>query len=217
MPKALGKPFVPRRVLRELLQTLSMTVREGTAVKATIWSGPARLILQGPLQYLRRYLPKPLKNLLKKTGMPSAVQRWLSTCIPYEPDVCSIIEQMVRPGWICADVGAHIGVITRLLAKLVGPAGRVIAFEAHPENARVLRENLSANGWGKAVTVENLAVSDGSCDRVWLFPGRESSSAEWNIVGHDVNGTRTEPEVEVRAVSLDEYFPPGSRLDLVKM
>ncbi len=181
------------------------------------WSQLAGRIVRGVIGVCRPLLPPSFKNQLKNAGAGRAVQRWLNACTPYEPEVCRAIERIVQPGWTCADVGANVGVITQLLARKVGPTGRVIAFEAHPDNARVLRENLSANGWGKAVTVENLAVSDGSCDRVWLFPGRESSSAEWNIVGHDVNGTRTEPEVEVRAVSLDEYFPPGSRLDLVKM
>jgi FkbM family methyltransferase len=177
----------------------------------------ARAIVQGLLGYLRRWLPKPLKNALKNTGVAAAVQRWLSQGVPYEPDVCRTIERLVQSGWICADVGANVGVITQLLARLVGPAGRVIAFEAHPENVRLLRDNVGVNGYAKQVKVEHLAVSDGSRDRLWLFPGRAGSSAEWNIVGHDVEGIRTDPELEVPARSLDDYFPAGSRLDLVKI
>src|SRR5207245_9542818 len=76
---------------------------------------------------------------------------------------------------------------------------------------------MRANGCEKRVRVEHLAVSDGSHDRLWLFPGRQHSSLEWNIVGHDVEGIRTDPELEVPAISLDDYFPSGSRLQLVKI
>ncbi|MEM3484215.1 MAG: FkbM family methyltransferase [Candidatus Methanomethyliaceae archaeon] len=76
---------------------------------------------------------------------------------------------------------------------------------------------MRLNGYEKQVRLENLAVSDGSCDRLLLFPGRGHSSFEWNIVGHDVKGNRTEPELEVAATCLDAYFPPGSRLNFVKV
>lgn len=174
-------------------------------------------VLNGTVRVLRLVLPDSLRQRLKKAGLARIVQRWRNWCIPYEPDVCSTIERLVQPGWICADVGANVGVITQLLARLAGPTGLVVAFEAHPENARLLRENVRAGGCEKHVRVENLAVSDGSCDRVWLFPGRECSAGEWNIVGHDVDGVRTHPEMEVPARSLDDYFPAGARLDLVKI
>ncbi len=196
----MARLFISGRVFRELLQALSM-----------------RRFLHALLEYLRLFLPERLKSTLRPIGGTSVVRRWLNTSFPYEPDVCSAIERIVQPGWICADVGAHVGAITQLLAKLVGSTGVVVAFEAHPENAQVLRETTRINGWESRVRVENLAVSDGSCDHLWLCPGRWRSSAEWNIVGHDVEGRKTEPELKVAATSLDAYFPPGSRLNFVKM
>lgn len=135
----------------------------------------------------------------------------------YEPDVCRVIVQTVRPGWVCVDVGAHNGYFTLLLAKLVGETGRVVAFEAHPDNAATVRRNVALNHLQARVRVEDMAISDGTCDRVRLFPGRDHSSSEWNIVGHDVEGKKKQPELEVLATSLDTYFPAGSRIDFVKM
>src|SRR5437879_13022020 len=48
----------------------------------------ARTIAQGLLGYLRRHLPKLVKNTLKQTRVASVVQRKLSQGVPYEPDVC---------------------------------------------------------------------------------------------------------------------------------
>lgn len=194
-----------------------MIVEEGLPVAPRIRSELIPRAVHGLLEQLRRYLPGPLKDRLKKSGAAAVARRWLSAHPCYEPDICQAIERIVQSGWTCADVGAHVGVITQVFARKVGPTGLVIAFEAHPENARLLRENVSANGWEKLVRVENLAVTDGSCGRVWLFAGRECRPSEWNIVGHDVDGARTHPEMEVPARALDDYFPSGSRLDLVKI
>lgn len=147
----------------------------------------------------------------------TVVGSWLDILIPYEPEMAHAMERLVQSGWVCADVGANVGHVTRLLARLVGPTGRVIAFEAHPENARLLRENIEARGYTSRVHIENLAVSNGSQDRLCLFPGKGSSPAEWNIIGHDVDGNPTQPELEIPATALDAYFSVGSRLDLVKI
>jgi len=167
-------------------------------------------------------LPRPLKRMIARSGLPKAICQlpgldWVVLAGLYEPDVCATIKRVVKPGWLCADVGAHIGRIALLLARLIGPAGRVTAFEALPDNARLLQERCWFWGYGDRIRVENVAVSDGLQDRLWLFPGRGRSSAEWNIVGHDVDGNITKPELEVSATSLDAYFQAGSHLDFVKI
>jgi FkbM family methyltransferase len=136
----------------------------------------------------------------------------------YEPDVRSALKALVRPGWICADVGAHHGVITRELPRLVGPGGRVIAFEAHPDNVRELERVVAAEDLAGWVQVENAAVTDGSRRRVTLHAGRARASTEWNIVGTDLEGRPTPTELEVPATSLDAYFESdGGAVDLVKI
>lgn len=123
----------------------------------------------------------------------------------YEPQLQAAVARVVQPGWTCADVGAHWGVFTRLLAGLVGAEGTVVAFEAHPYNARRLRKSLPA-GVRDRVVLENLAVTDGSSLRVSLHPGRRHASEEWNVVGTDLEGRPSPAELEVGATSLDSYF-----------
>jgi FkbM family methyltransferase len=81
----------------------------------------------------------------------------------------------------------------------------VVAFEAHPGNARRLRKSLPG-GMCDRVVVENLAVTDGSRQRASLYPGRRHASEEWNVVGTDLEGRPRAPELEVGATSLDSYF-----------
>jgi FkbM family methyltransferase len=133
----------------------------------------------------------------------------------YEPELQRSISDFVRGGWTCADVGAHHGIFTRLLAELVGDSGKVFAFEAHPKNARRLRRSLTAS-IRERVTVENLAVTDGASERATLHRGRGRASQEWNVVGNDLDGRPTAAELEVPAVSLDSYFA-GRELDFAKI
>lgn len=136
----------------------------------------------------------------------------------HEPELQRALEAIVEPGWVCADVGAHHGVITLLLARLVGPHGRVVAFEAHPANAEQLAARVVDRGARERVRVESLAVTDGSSERVALHPGRGHASTEWNVGGADVEGRPTPAELEVQATSLDAYFSAeDGRLDLVKV
>lgn len=151
----------------------------------------------------------PYKGLFLKQAN---FARWV-----YEPEAAKIIKSLVKPGWVCADVGAHLGIFTLLLAKLVGPKGKVVAFEAFPRNIKSLKENIKLNHYQSRVKVENIAISDGLQSEVWLFPGRHLADGEWNIVGHDVEGKKTKPQLRVESISLDDYFTGARRLDFVKI
>jgi FkbM family methyltransferase len=133
----------------------------------------------------------------------------------YEAEYQAAISRVVEHGSTCADVGAHEGIYTRLLARLVGESGRVFAFEAHPENAGRLRRSLG-RALEQRVIVENLAVTDGATELVMLHPGRNRRSEEWNVTGVDLDGRSTPAELEVGATSLDAYFE-DRQLDFVKL
>ncbi len=64
-----------------------------------------------------------------------------------------------KPGTIAVDLGAHIGTQTLLLARAVGPEGRVFAFEPQWKMFRELVWNLTLNDCNN-VTVLRCAVGD---------------------------------------------------------
>jgi FkbM family methyltransferase len=78
----------------------------------------------------------------------------------YEPELV-ILDRLVGPGQVAVDVGASYGIYTCILARLVGPAGRVYAFEPAAEAAAVLRRNVERNGLGW-VEVHQLACGHAS-------------------------------------------------------
>lgn len=127
-----------------------------------------------------------------------------------EPELSNRIASFVPPGSTAIDIGAHIGYFTLALAHATGPKGRVFAFEAHPDNAALLRK--SAEGWSQNnVTIENQAVSSTNTP-IKLYPATDSSVDHRIIPMEEREGA-----IEIPSVILDEYFPPGTQIAFIKM
>lgn len=128
----------------------------------------------------------------------------------YEVEETRFCERWLRPGDTALDIGANIGLYTLLFAKLVGPAGTVVAFEPDPANHDRLLSNLALNGAGN-VTPERFAV--------YSEPGTVTLNrfrrglGPWSTLGSPVlpdpaRAGRTTAPVEsvlVEAVTLDGY------------
>jgi FkbM family methyltransferase len=77
----------------------------------------------------------------------------------YDPHVCAVVTELLKPGDTFVDVGANVGCIALLAAKLVGPGGRVVAVEPNPENVQLLLRGIAANRY-RNVRVLPFAASD---------------------------------------------------------
>jgi FkbM family methyltransferase len=77
----------------------------------------------------------------------------------WEPRVVRELAGVLRPGDVFFDLGAYLGPFSLLAARLVGPGGRVFAFEPDPATRALLERNLAANGAAN-VTVVPCAVGD---------------------------------------------------------
>lgn len=130
-----------------------------------------------------------------------------------EPAVQRALEEYLRPGMTFYDVGANIGFFSLLGAKLVGATGHVVAFEADPEIAARLAENIVRNGFGWA-KAEQLAVW---CERRSVrFARVDSSRSPDRGHGRVAAGNSGEEEILVDAVSLDDYCGTATAPDFIK-
>jgi FkbM family methyltransferase len=76
-----------------------------------------------------------------------------------EPEVQEALEDSLAEGDVFYDIGANIGFFTLVAARLVGPAGKVYAFEPLPQLAQALRGNVSLNGFENVVVLTVAAHS----------------------------------------------------------
>ena len=127
----------------------------------------------------------------------------------YEPEVVATLRTLLRPGMTFCDVGANMGVITLLAARLVGPTGRVFAFEPMPDNARVVRENVALNGFQNVTIVEaGIAEQNGEALLHLSKYGGSHSLAR-------SPGGALELTITVQTIRLDSV-PGLDRIDVLK-
>jgi FkbM family methyltransferase len=88
--------------------------------------------------------------------------------------------EMISPGDVVYDLGANIGWYALLAARLVGPEGRVLAFEPLLANAHYARANGERNGLQNMIVIP-AAVTD---EEGWTT-FRERSSLGGRIEKHD--------------------------------
>jgi FkbM family methyltransferase len=113
---------------------------------------------------------------------------------------------------VAVDVGAHIGYFTRLLSRLVGPAGKVIAFEPSPENFPLLRHNLSLQPTANTTCVQAAVADEPGHALLYVSPGHSNHSLVADF-------TQCEATVPVDTLPLDQYLNSVGvdRLDLIKV
>ena len=80
----------------------------------------------------------------------------------YDVPFTRFLERTLRPGEVAFDVGANVGLFTLLMARIVGPSGRVVAYEAAPGNVALLRDNVAMNYYGGWVEIVDKAASASS-------------------------------------------------------
>lgn len=133
----------------------------------------------------------------------------------YERETTNLFKRLIRRGMVVVDVGAHVGYYTLLAARLVGPEGKVYAFEPEPENYATLQKNVGTNGYGN-VTLVPRAVSDRT-DKVKLF--LSSQGNDRHSIYPNPRSCLREPSIEVATINLDEFLAAEGRLhvDLIKM
>jgi FkbM family methyltransferase len=78
----------------------------------------------------------------------------------WEMWVTETLASLVKPGMVVADIGANIGYFTLLMAELVGPTGRVHAFEPNPRLVELLNKSLMVNGFARWASVHQTALGD---------------------------------------------------------
>ncbi|MEI6701914.1 MAG: FkbM family methyltransferase [Deltaproteobacteria bacterium] len=70
------------------------------------------------------------------------------------------LRECLKPGDDVIDVGANFGFHSLFAAKMLGPRGRVVAFEPVPANITILKRNVRLNGYQDTIAIQEYAVSD---------------------------------------------------------
>lgn len=123
-----------------------------------------------------------------------------------EPEVMHVMRKVVKPGDTVIDAGANIGFFSLFLSRLVGPDGRVHAFESLPYNSTRLHRQISLNGFDNIIVHQEALSSCAGTAKFYAHPQDNGCSALWS----DSNAR----PIEVVTAVLDDF---GIRPSLVKL
>lgn len=150
--------------------------------------------------------------------------RALARLTPYAEAELIGLRKIVKPGDVCVDVGAALGLYTVTLSRLVGPQGTVHSVEplvfAHPALSYVLRPRE-----GRNIKRHSVALGNVQGREVMSVPVRHGSPVtgrSFLTVGADGLGSNEEfdehLDVVVRTDTLDHFVEEQkiTRLDFVK-
>lgn len=127
------------------------------------------------------------------------------------------LRQHLCRGSIAVDVGAHKGAYLYWMRKIVGPEGRVFAFEPQPQLAEILRKIVAYKRWSNVV-IENLGVSSQSGTMTLHVPVSSTGTSPGASLCPKAHESNSKTYRAVEVVTLDEYFAQKNvdRIDFLK-
>ena len=185
---------------------------------------PTRMALAQAYRRLPRWMTRPVRSVLHRNGAgqgsdsvyvipdgilegyrlqldliktePWVASYWLGT---HEPEVQTILPQIVRPGMVVYDIGSHIEYFALMFSHLAGHDGRVFAFEPDDANLARVRRNIDLNDVENIIPV-HAALPD-RCGTAWLVHGGFSGA-------HRVGEKQGQPSpsgAEVAILTVDSF------------
>jgi FkbM family methyltransferase len=131
----------------------------------------------------------------------------------YERRLVALLKKIVKPSMTVLDVGANIGYIAAIAARLAGQEGHVHAFDPNPDCYARLKLNLSAFPQGHA---HPLAISD-YVGTLPLYLSEIPGEQGWGSLLEDAATVRQ--TLDVTVATLDDFVAKVGiqRVHLIKI
>jgi FkbM family methyltransferase len=186
-------------IARRAMQTLSARLRErGDTV---------RLVQVGEASFL-----------IDVTG--DVLREMYFANLPCEPRTTKWLLANLGPGQVFVDVGANVGYYSLLAAQLVGPRGRVVAFEPNVRVRARLEDHVRWNRVGDIVTVVGAALADVRDGALDLFvPERDEESGIASLHRTPLLEGKGATAMRVPSQRLDDWLEGSSlpRINVMKI
>jgi FkbM family methyltransferase len=121
-----------------------------------------------------------------------------------------LLRKHIREGDTVVDIGANIGFYAKILSEIVGSTGKVHCFEPDKINFQHLEKSCKAL---ENVVLNNKAVGPRS-EKIKIY-----TSKKLNVDHRTYKPEEYDQELEIEAMSLDEYFAAlgQTKVDFIKM
>jgi FkbM family methyltransferase len=129
----------------------------------------------------------------------------------YESEL-GYLERALSSGKTFVDVGANLGIYALVASRIVGPSGRVIAFEPSVRSFMLLKANIKLNGLPN-VQIYPAAMSD-KIGKAFLYDGPDPSQ---NSLGRDFRLEAKGEEVMTQSLDIALGQASVEHVHVIKM
>lgn len=141
-----------------------------------------------------------LSNLIRMKGV-------------YSHNDIFLYEKILQPGGSFLDIGANLGWYSLFASKIVGPKGRVFAFEPEQNNFQLLQHNCEANNLAN-VTALNFGLSDR--ERIAELYMSKTNFGDYSL-GRPMDQTTGIQEVSLKRLDSVLSLEDFQRVQLIKI
>lgn len=135
--------------------------------------------------------------------LPETVSSAIYTCAYFEENLTRSFIELLKPGNIFIDIGAHIGYFSKLASHIVGEQGKVFSFEPTQSTFSILSTNIKHN---KNITAINKAVFSSNQQLKFNDYGPRFSAMNSFTKGRFENEEGIEyKSIKVEAIKLDDF------------
>jgi len=160
-------------------------------------------------------LGRVILPLLPESALHGLKKAYYAYLITHTPETwmerdAAIVRSLISPGDTVLDIGASIGVFTRLLSRCVGPKGKVYSFEPIPQTFDFLQNDIRKLGLSN-VEALNFAASDTDRTDTMVIPTYRWGSECWYDAR--IKTDKADPawrNIQVQSRTLDSLFADGA-------
>ncbi len=159
---------------------------------------------------------KVVYSLDTRQPIQSQIAHTVASGYLYEPATSRLIMAVLKPGDTFLDIGAHIGYFTCMAGVLVGPEGKVLAFEPNPRNFKDLSFNVHRNHLDARTIVLPWAMGyDDGTVTFYLNDDNDGGHALWQPKEHPANLKSKENQRSITVIrqAVDDLFYPEPTLN----
>jgi len=121
----------------------------------------------------------------------------------YESKLLNCLVGRLKQGDVIYDVGGHVGFISLISARIVGPEGFVYSFEADPDNASRIRAHARMNAQSNLEVIPTAVWSE--CTTLLFEMALSSSSRNTGAVKNSAEETNGKRTIQIEAIALDRF------------
>lgn len=135
----------------------------------------------------------------------------------YELNNINFINNYLSAGMTVIDIGAHIGLLSVVMAQKVKNKGRVFSFEPTPSTYALLTKTIAINGLAEIIQPNKMAVADKKGKTFFYVTNIEAHNS--NSLADNKRDYGNEHKIDVDLVSVDEFAAEKglSKIDFIKI